>query len=60
MEKDLMTKADLMKYLSISKTTVDRLMKAGLPYVKLDPARRGSVRFKRQDIDKWLETKRIK
>jgi excisionase family DNA binding protein len=60
MEKDLMSKADLMRYLSISKTTVDRLMKAGLPYIKLDPARRGSVRFRRREIDAWLETKRAK
>jgi excisionase family DNA binding protein len=60
MEKDLMSKADLMRYLSISRTTVDRLMKGGLPYLKLDPGRRGGVRFKREDIDRWLETKRMK
>jgi excisionase family DNA binding protein len=60
MEKDLLSKADLMKYLSISRTTVDRLMKSGLPYLKLDPGRRGGVRFRRKDIDRWLESKRIK
>jgi excisionase family DNA binding protein len=60
MEKDLMSKADLMRYLSVSKTTIDRLMKAGLPYIKLDPGRRGSVRFRREDIDRWLAKRVIR
>jgi excisionase family DNA binding protein len=60
MEKDLMNKADLMKYLSVSRATVDRLMKSGLPYIKLDPGKRGGVRFKRRDIDRWLESRTVK
>jgi excisionase family DNA binding protein len=60
MEKDLMSKADLMRYLSISRATVDRLMKSGLPYIKLDPGKRGVVRFRRHDVDAWLETKRVR
>jgi hypothetical protein len=33
---------------------------SGLPYLTLNPGRRGGVRFRREDIDRWLETKRIK
>jgi excisionase family DNA binding protein len=60
MEKDLWSKADLMRYLSVSRATVDRLMKSGLPYFKLDPGKRGGVRFKRRDVDRWIEAKIIK
>ena len=55
-----MSKADLMKYLSVSRATIDRLMKNGLPYIKFDPGKRGGVRFRRRDIDRWLESKRVK
>jgi excisionase family DNA binding protein len=55
MEKDLLSKTDLMKYLSLSRGTIDRLMKHGLPYIKLD--RR--VLFRKSDIDKWLESKKV-
>ena len=56
MKRELMTKAELMDYLRISKRTLDKLMKTDdLPYIKL--ARR--VLFKREDVDAFLETKRI-
>jgi excisionase family DNA binding protein len=45
----------LMVYLKISSATVGRLMQQGLPYIKL-PRR---VLFKREDVDAFLETKRI-
>jgi excisionase family DNA binding protein len=60
MEKDLMSKAELMQYLSVSRATLDRLMKTGLPYIKISSGKRGAVRFKRRDIDRWLESKRVK
>lgn len=54
-----MSKADLMQYLSISRATVDRLMKSGLPYTRVNPKKpRSAVRFRRKDIDRWL--KRVK
>lgn len=52
-----MTKADLMKYLSVSRGTIDRLMIAGLPFVKLDPKQQGHVRFYRSAVDKWLKSR---
>lgn len=48
-----MRKGELQEYLRISKSSVEKLMKEGLPYVKLD--RR--VIFKKVDVDRWLESK---
>jgi excisionase family DNA binding protein len=45
-----------MVYLKISKGTIEKLMKQGLPYIKLD--RR--VLFKKSDIDAWLEARTVK
>jgi excisionase family DNA binding protein len=53
---EYLSKKELEAYLKISKGTVERLMKQGLPHIKLD--RR--VLFKKSDIDRWLETKRVK
>jgi excisionase family DNA binding protein len=55
MSADYLTKKELMAYLKISRTTVDRLMQQGLPYIKLE--RR--VLFKCEDVDAFLETKKI-
>ena len=51
MVTEYLTKKDLMAYLKISRTTVDRLMKEGLPHIKLD--RR--VLFRKEDVDAFLE-----
>jgi len=51
-----MTRAELMEYLKIRRTTLQRLMnRKEFPWFKLD--RR--ILFKKSDIDKWLESKRI-
>jgi len=55
MNPEYFSKKDLMAYLKISAATVGRLMQQGLPYIKL--SRR--VLFKREDVDAFLETKRI-
>jgi excisionase family DNA binding protein len=56
MQNEYLSKKDLQVYLKISKGTIERLMKQGLPHIKLE--RR--VLFKKSDIDHWLETKRVK
>ena len=57
MENELMTKAEVMAFLRISKRTLDKLMKAReIPFFKL----KRKVLFKRDDIDRWLETKRVR
>lgn len=45
-------------YMNVAERTVLRLMKRGLPYVKLSNGRHGGVRIKRQWIDQWLERKK--
>jgi excisionase family DNA binding protein len=55
MNREYLSKKDLATYLGISKGTIERLMKQGLPHIKLE--RR--VLFKQSDIDHWLETKRV-
>ena len=55
MSSEYLSKKDLMAYLKISAATVGRLMQQGLPYIKL-PRR---VLFKREDVDAFLETKKI-
>lgn len=56
MVTEYLTKKDLMVYLKISRTTVDRLMKEGLPHIKLD--RR--VLFRKEDVDSFLERYLVK
>ena len=53
---EYMTKAELQEYLRISKSSVEKLMKQGLPHVKL--TRR--VLFRKIDVDGWLESKIVK
>lgn len=54
-EDRLLTKEEVAEYLRISRATLGRLMKK-IPYIKL--GRR--VLFKKSDIDKFLESKKVK
>lgn len=55
-DKKLLTKQETVEYLRISMNTLYRLMKSGeLPYIKLER----KVLFKKEDIDKFIESKRI-
>jgi excisionase family DNA binding protein len=57
MEKDLLTRAEVMAWLRISKRTLDKMMRnREIPFHKVGKA----VRFKRQELDKWFETTRVK
>ena len=44
---------ELKEWLKISRATVDRWRKAGLPCYKVGRV----VRFKREDVDAWLKEK---
>lgn len=56
MEERLLTLDDLAGYLSVSRRTVYRLLEGNsIPAYRVG----GQVRFRREDIDKWLETKKI-
>ncbi len=57
MDKEILTKKELMEYVRISRGTADKLMKSReLPYMKIGK----KVLFKRADVDRWLESKRVK
>ncbi len=56
MEKSLLTKIELMGYLRISRSTLDKWIKEKyLPYIKLD--RR--VLFRREDIDRFIKSRTV-
>jgi excisionase family DNA binding protein len=54
-ESYLRTKQQAAKYLNISQGSIERLMRAGLPYVKL----RGLVRFRPEDLSGYIEARRV-
>lgn len=58
--EQIMNRRELMEYLGISVTTVDRMLRrAEVPHFRIgDPAcgtRRRGVRFRKSDIDRWIE-----
>jgi len=57
METDLLSQADLLEYLHISRTTLFKLIKKNeIPHMKLGR----KLLFRKKDIDAWLESKRVK
>jgi len=53
MAGEYMTKVEAQEYLRIGKSSLEKLVKQGLPMIKLD--RR--VLFRKADVDAWLERK---
>jgi excisionase family DNA binding protein len=53
MAGEYMTKAECQEYLRISKSSLEKLVKEGLPRIKLDR----KVLFRKADVDRWLESK---
>lgn len=47
----MLTKQELCDWLKVSLPTVDRLMKQGMPFIKIGKA----VRFEQDDVKRWLE-----
>lgn len=58
METDILTTAEAAKYVRLSQPTLERfrLTGAGAEYLKLG----GAVRYRRCDLDAWLETRRVR
>lgn len=56
MDSEYLTKKELYAYLKVSRTIVDKLIRQGLPHIRLE--RR--VLFRKKDIDRWLESKTIR
>jgi len=51
MDDELLTVGDLCRWLKISRSTVDRWRKDGLPYIKTERL----IRFNRKEVEKWLK-----
>ena len=57
MGTDLLSQAELLIYLQISRTTLYKLIKKDeIPHMKLGR----KLLFRKKDIDAWLESKRVK
>ena len=57
MEDDILSKKEATRYLKISMATLDRLMKEKkIPYSKIN----GRVLFLKDDLIKWVKSKRVK
>jgi excisionase family DNA binding protein len=52
MDKELMNKADLAQYLGIKQPTLDKLIKKGLPTIRITGR---LIRFRKNEVDKWLD-----
>ena len=56
MEDELLTRWEVAKLCSLSEYQITKLVKSGdLPAFKLGKARGAHLRFKRSDVDAWLE-----
>jgi excisionase family DNA binding protein len=54
----LLTYTDLSKYLRRKESALrNDVMRKRIPYLKIGEGRRGQVRFRKKDIDAWLESK---
>lgn len=56
MDKELMNKAELCQYLGVKVSTLDRLIKEGLPTLRISGR---IIRFRKNEIDTWLDKKRV-
>jgi phage terminase Nu1 subunit (DNA packaging protein) len=56
---ELVNKEAAAKYLAVSAGTLERLMRAGLPFVKIGAGRTGSVRFLTADLADFIAERRV-
>ncbi len=60
MNNDILSKKEAAEFLRISISTLDRLMKENkIPYAKINKTRR-KVLFLKEDLIKWVKSKRVK
>jgi hypothetical protein len=55
----LLGKRQAAKFLGVSPGTVERLMRAGLPYIKLGDGRMAGVRFAIRDLADFVSARRV-
>ena len=55
----LKTKLEAARYLGVSAGSIERLMRSGLPFVKVGNGHTGSVRFRPEDLADFVESRRV-
>lgn len=48
------TKLAVTEHLGVESVTVDRLLKEGLPHIRISPSPTGRLRFRLSEVDAWL------
>jgi hypothetical protein len=56
----LLNKKQAARYLSVSGGTLQRLMRNGLPYIKLTSGAAGAVRFQIADLADFVSSHRVR
>jgi hypothetical protein len=56
----LLNKKQAAHYLGISSGTLERLMRSGLPYIKLNCSAAGAVRFSIADLADFVAMRRLR
>lgn len=56
----LLNKKQAASFFDISAGTLERLMRDGLPYIKLTPGAAGAVRFRLSDLADFVESRRVR
>ena len=60
MDREILNKKEAAEFLRMSVSTLERLMKEGkIPYAKINTTRR-KVLFLKEDLIKWVKSKRVK
>lgn len=59
-ETYLKTKREAARYLGVSLGSIERLMRSGLPYVKVGSGQMGSVRFRPEDLADFIDRRRVR
>ena len=55
----LLGKREAAKYLGVSLGSIERLMRGGLPYVKVGNGHFGAVRFAPEDLAEFIAQRRV-
>jgi predicted site-specific integrase-resolvase len=56
----LLNKKQAARYLGVSGGTLERLMRGGLPYIKLTSGAAGAVRFAVSDLADFVAARRVR
>jgi hypothetical protein len=55
----LISKRQAARFLGISQASLERLLRTGLPYIKITPGPSGAVRLRPEDLIDFVERRRV-